>query len=785
MIRFKLFQIFFIFYGLPNFQFFLKASSDFTTRTTVKVFDRIGLALVDKTSTILITNGFVTMNIRIELNLPMINLDSKGECKSKEQPSFNTSVTAAQASFKKIIERELEAYIEAKPVAEPPAQEVVINTDSIKADPFLCDSEDLSCEFMPILDADTTDGGLYQLRPCLDLSLGKQSDECSLNGAISICCSKNLGSNNEKCPTKNIQTALNIIKQYERAVGEKVFSINENWSRKPSDIKNYCIAISRAYDKNDHKVVYHNGPYSSFPRVHRRLPQSRRKRDTEVNIGHENDSLAMIQPKSRSRRSNWKYYMQGGFFTSSYIDSNIERVEQLEKADVSVLKDAVQRQSKILLTLQGDLEEKERLRSSICETTTELSEDIVLLELKEAQTRLEFKSEEILKSCSEGTVPDHVETDVLTKVCSAVSSSSHCIGPEVRALFSCKLRTPLITTELVGVTLELSMSVPVSENYSAYKVHSIGIPLKYNAAVDSALNLTAAEKVQKLDQAPIKNESEELKSALLKIINSRKRRDVSKTHHFVKIASLPEIIIEFNGDYLAFNTKDCQVNNFGTSCDYSENIVQHNLCVKSIFDKNVAQISHFCSIEISDSNYECSVKSVGRLGYLISTLNPIEIDTISGNNKVFNNNGDIRTCKHVCFIGVSKVETRFRCGTRSYRLESRHDLTLTTNEVKIQSLDLTGLKSKSGGANDLVRSGFEILDEVNLTQNTWQKISTISVMLTLMGGCIMTIIVLRCGVKRLYYRLMRKLKFKLNSFHKDRPTVWEDGFGDKKVNYKF
>ena len=779
MIRFKSILILYIFYG------FSAASSNFATITTVKVFDRVGLALVDKTSTILITNGFVTMNIRIELNLPVINLDSKGECKSKEQPSFNTSVTAAQASFKKIIERELESYIKTEPVAESPPEKVVVNTDSIKADPFLCDNEDVSCEYMPVLDADTKDGGLYQLRPCLDLSLGKQSDECSLHSAISICCSKSLGPNDNKCPTKNIQTALNIIKQYERAVGEKVFTINENWSRKPSDIKNYCIAISRAYNKNDHKVVYHNGPYSSFPRVHRRLPQSRKRRDTEISMSHRNDSSALNHPRSRSKRSNWKYYMQGGFFTSSYIDSNIERIEQLEKADVSVLKEAVQRQSKILLTLQGDLEEKERLRSSICETTTVLSEDIVLLELKEAQTRLEFKSEEILKSCSEGTVPDHVDTDILTKVCSAVSASSHCIGPEVRALFSCKLRTPLITTELVGVTLELSMSVPVSENYSAYKVHSIGIPLKYNAAVDSALNLTAAEKVQKLNQAPVKSESEDLKNALLKIINSRKRREVSKTHHFVKIASLPEIIIEFNGDYLAFNTKDCQVNNFGTSCDYSENIIQHNLCVKSIFDKNVAQISHFCSIEISDSNYECSVKSVSRLGYLISTLNPIEIDTISENNKIFNNNGDLRTCKHVCFIGVSEAETRFRCGTRSYRLESRRDLTLTTNEVKIQSLDLTGLKSKSGGAKDLVRSGFEILDEVNFKQVTWQKISTISVILTFMGVCIMFIIMIKCGARRLYYRLMRTLKYKLTSFKQDRPTVWEDGFGDKRVNYKF
>ena len=74
------------------------------------------------------------------------------------------------------------------------------------------------------------------------------------------------------------------------------------------------------------------------------------------------DEYESTEKHSRQRRSNWQYYTSGGWFTSNYIDSQVSQVKDIVTADTNELRLAIEANSKVLLTLQADHQEKEHLR---------------------------------------------------------------------------------------------------------------------------------------------------------------------------------------------------------------------------------------------------------------------------------------------------------------------------------------------------------------------------------------------------------------------------------------
>ena len=81
------------------------------------------------------------------------------------------------------------------------------------------------------------------------------------------------------------------------------------------------------------------------------------------------------------------------FKFESYIDNQISRVQDVVKANNLKMKQALEQNSKTLLTLQTSMSVKHY--KLLCTTTDQLSKSLISTELREAHTQLEFKADDI------------------------------------------------------------------------------------------------------------------------------------------------------------------------------------------------------------------------------------------------------------------------------------------------------------------------------------------------------------------------------------------------------
>ena len=703
----------------------------------LKLFKEVGIAMEDLLDKAIVTNGIVETKFRIELNLPKVDGNIKeSECAAASEENFASVVTNATARFREQIQTELAEFISI-PVVDPSENEDGnVEKVDIQLNPGLCTRSNVECKFYPVMDAIQSQRG-GQLRPCYDATHGQVNPNiCKLKSGTTVCCSKRIMQNAGKCPKDDLIHSMTMINRHELQNPEKVYTFSHG-TRTAKELTNYCIALTEVtIDGKKEKIGSYTDATGDAAKF---LPRPRNRRTAgEPTTG---------RIHRRTRRSNWEYYTSGGWFTSTYIDGQIQKAKDVLQADTGELRAAVAKNSKILLTLQADVKERELMKNAICADAKGISEALVLAELRSSQNKLEFKSELILRSCSTGVIPDQIDNSVLTKLCAAKSNSKHCYGTGVRSLFSCQLDKPLISIDVVGIAMELTMGVPIEEEYKAYKIYSIGVPFS-SKAIDTTTNLTVAEiikpekqKAPTVDQKAVEQIMINLFKGLGSKMDERQRRETSTTNHFLKVDSVPYIMIEFEGDIITFNEKSCIKTPFGYQIDYSDNDVRNSECIKAVVDSAATRISHFCSISLESGNFDCLVQRI-ESGYFVSTKNPIPVNEVHAKHSIFNNQIN-QMCQKVCIIAIAENQKEFSCGRRSYQLSSAPDMDIKLNDIKINKIKLADLTNRKSDTSELLKSGFDFIDS-KLTSKQVHQAGSVSVGVSL----IVLISIFVCTVRK-------------------------------------
>ena len=728
----------------------------------LKLYPQLGITIEDLKSSVIVTNGFMKTRLSLEFNLPSINpILTQEECNAAQnQTVFNETITNASSRFREQIKEDLAEYLDFEGIVlnevtvqnKVASQNVLVTADDVKANPMLCENQDVTCQLIPVMDLDETSEEQLKLRPCYNVDVGQVATTgkaCHIKSGISFCCAKNASKNNNKCPQKGMKTVYKLIHGNELIFPDKPHSINGG--RTASQIQNYCVALRSVRIRGKKTVV---GSYHDVDIKGRGLGQPKRKRR---------------EAKSRQRRSNWSYYTSGGFFTSTYIDNEISKVQEIEKINTLQLKQAVEKNSKTLLTLKGDEKEISSLQQVVCSSSEQFSEELVLTELRGAQNKLEWKTELVLRSCTNNLVPDQISSDILTQLCVAASSSSHCYGKDVRALFSCKLKKPLITVDVIGMQIELMMNIPINEDYKAYKLHTIGVPYSSNA-IDVITNVTAVtkqpveqksepvtQKTEPVDQKGESNvKSDEIAKFLAQIYqnavaaSSRTRREVLQTHHFLRVVSIPDLIVEFEGDLIGFSMNDVISTPWAKIVDYSNNQVRNTECVNSIINKEVEKIPHFCEMRVESSNFNCLVKNLGKKGYILSTSDSkIISDVTVGQQSVFQN-PTREICNSVCIIPVGPSKKTFSCGHRSYTVGTEAGVNVKVKTIPLTKIKISKLTARKSEISDLTLSGFDILDHSFLNQRILKQGNTLATVMTFFVAIILICMVSKGLIQRIY-----------------------------------
>ena len=746
-----------------------------TSEQHLQLFDKLGVVLESLENRLVMTNGIVSVAMSLELKLPSMNVnESVQSCQAASSGTFKGAVASAMTKFRSQIKSDLSEYIdfeagpnisEQAPAKNDEAGSVTV--DEVKVNPLLCDRRDVACSFMPIIKPipeGNPEKGKVGLQACYNSNLGAMPPICNIAGGVGICCSKHALKNEGKCPTKDIREALRIIARVERKFPNRLHKLGEAMDNvETRRLQNYCIALTSISLKGvDTKV----GGYAMNGKTVADLDL-----DNEESIldwwPHDRSRGRRRRGAGRSKRSNWAYYTSGGFWTSTYIDQQVSSVKKAAEADAAELREAVQKNSKMLLTIEADVKERQQLRGAICGVSEEITEKVILDELQNAQSKLEFKSEFVLRSCSSGEVPDAVSNEVLEKLCTAASNSPHCYGAGVRALFRCRLGKPLITMDMIGITMSLTMSIPVEDEYDAFEIFSIGVPFS-SQSIEEKTNLTdnlppraepndksTGEKV-----SPDKGDEIDKFFALQQVLldyaknsGKRGRRAVVSTYHFLKIKSLPSYIAIAGADIVAFNKRDIISTPFGVVIDYSYNKVRDALCVKAIMDRAINSISHFCSIELMSSNVDCLVEKIPRIGYMLSSANKIDIvdNPDAKSISVFNNQGS-RTCVHkVCIIVPTGDNQQFVCGKRRYFVESHEDVTVKVEIPKLAKFDLLSLSKRKTEISDLSLTGFSTLDRGSiLSKKNFNKLTSVGTFTSLVITLVLTIVLGRMILRKLF-----------------------------------
>ena len=703
----------------------------------IRLYPSLGVAVENKDNTIIVTNGYIKTKLRLEMNLPAV--DSKVNatmCEAKSNGEFEKLVEAASTSFHTQIKKELDEFIDTNiNIIDQPMDALddseEITVQDIKDNPLLCNDNRVKCQYFPVIDVNPKNENELMMRACYDVSLGHQSDRCKITNGTTICCSKKSSNNQGKCLTKDMERTIAMMARHELTDPSRVHKMGHG-DIKQNRVNNYCVAVLSAEIKGVKSTI---GGYTDVKgEAAKNLPiQTRRRRGT------------------RSRRSTWEYYASGGFWTSQYIDNQIKKVQDVAEADNREIREALKKNSQTLLTLQADHKERERLQTAVCSTTEQLSKELILSELREAHSRLEFKADAILRTCANGEIPDQVDNSILTKICSSLTDSKFCFGNAVRSLFRCKLDKPLITMKVIGIATILTMHIPISEDYSAFQFHTIGVPYSSDALI-STTNITNGPKVEVSEDTKISEKSnldEVFKDFLdgLKDELQRSRRELVTTHHFLELKSVPDIVVRFNGDYISFSESSFIHTPWAKIVDYSQNIAENNECIHAIMISSVERIGHFCQLKLISSNYPCLVRNLGEIGYLVSSEEKTVVNEVTEKSiSVFSSQQQEQCNTQVCIIPVGPSKKSFFCGKRQFFVGQHEDVDVNIEEAEIKSIDLTSLQKRKSDLNDMLFTGFKTLDKTPLTREFLRKTTTVGTIITLIFSLFVMCTVLRIGL---------------------------------------
>ena len=713
----------------------------------IEIFPDVGIVLKENQNLVLV-NGIARGTISMRLNLPSVIIQNEDDCNAMkpDQTAFKQVLNKTITIFRDRISGELEEYMgrdfmsalnsnqnEGNGISE-------VNRINIGLDINQCDRVGVKCDFFPVVEDNDDDHRYHKLIPCYDASLGIMNGTCAVNNGIGVCCSRIPGLNKGKCPI-DLGRAIVAIDIHLKNHPDSIFSMGHG-DRPGNKIRNWCMALVKASANG--KLIY-TGPHSNGSQG-RILPRGNKHKRAAAD---EN-----LSPDVRVRRSNWEYLSHGWIFSSSYVDSKVSEVKDLEKSDISVIKEALNENSRIILKLEADRKEKINLENRICSITGEITEQIVLNHLDYTQNRLEGKAESLLRVCSRGSVPDEISTITLHKLCSSVTDSSVCSDEIlVRSLFSCEIVPPKIDLEYVDVRFVLSFKIPVAEDYVAKDIISVGIPYT-SSLIDSKTNVTEIDNMED-KKVETKPDQKELKKALGEllgdILTKREKREIIQTFHFLGIRNLPEIMFNHGNDLILFQKEKCFKTNakYGFICDYSEVDVRSSGCLKAIINKSTAHIKSMCAISLFSSNQNCIIKSVDNLGYIVSSH--VKVEVITGENGgIFHNEKSGSDCKKICFIGVSNVKRSFKCGERDFLVNIVPDIEIQSKLIKLKKIDISDLTSRKHEISDLTGSGFKLIDNF-IDKNSIVQAQTFSVVISILLALITGCLVMKCFFKRIMW----------------------------------
>ena len=717
------FTLIFIFYFL----------SKTAAQSELKLLPDLGIAF-EKHEKFIITNGVNNAYISLKLDLPTVERVPRDQCRAnKTDNGFDVAVSQAEAQFMKQTADELEAYT-GEEMLSPETPVAVVSPDDkfnyaevldmIKKDPRKCGQKGTECHFFPALANDREHSDQFELKPCPENNVGQVGRfACTIDGGASICCSRVEAKNKDKCP--EMTETLKMISSYERLYPRKVFIYGQK-EYKISDLSSYCIGV---------QFVIINGKKFSLP----------------LYVDSQNGPLRRHFPQAisrhipRARRSTWNYISSGWIFNSRYIDNSLKHEHELETADITLVKDALQKNTKVLLSLQADKTERIAFQKAVCSLSDNITKRMILDELHTAQQNLLNKAESMLRQCTAGLVPDNLSNEHLRKLCASVSASNHCLGHQVRSLFKCEVVRPTITVQQVGINFELELSIPIDEVYSSSIIHAIGVPFSSNA-IDTSRNISDAELKKDLETAPEapKSDVEQiLKQLFKKISETRRKREIVNSYHFLKIRNLPEILVTHDTDMLAFDKKDCHLDprsQFFT-CDYSLTRQSEIECIKGMTGGLVDRIEHYCELDLYSSNYPCVSRVIDGMGYLVSSHTSVPIHT-GAKSKIFTNQNTLNKCEKVCAILINGNEQSFRCGNRDFVVEPTQSDEINFAATRIKNIDLKKLAmTRKHDVSQLELSGFDLIDS-SLTKHDISRITTISSTFSIIGILVILLIII-------------------------------------------
>ena len=786
----------------------------FTVAKNITVYPKLGF-LTESTDDIILVNGLASGDISLRLNLPKLNIENNDDtCAASKSNNFSAILSESVSKFRAEMAIELGDILGQDLIDKDnnfrKLGPTVIDRDSIMQNPLICNEKGVKCSWFPLVENDPISSKHHTIIPCYDSSLGTLAKNCQSDGGVNMCCSKIASKNDGVCPN-DLTRAIKAIDIFLSDFPEKKYEMGHaNVTLK--NVHNFCFSLLSAYynRKELFKGSHNRGSVDRFlPRRQRdvgvdfhagdekfeiRDVGDRLDSDSEIdavdfdNSNHvddrsdvgdgvdvvnnlNNNSLSLDNRTSRiennrKKRSNWSYLTSGWIFSSKYIDENVQTVIDLEKTDNVALKNALNMNSKTLLKIEGDLEEKKKLESNICSVVGELSEEIFLNHLRNSQFLLENKAENILRTCTNGRVPDYIGIHHLQKMCSAVSDSSTCSNSNLRDLFQCSVSRPQITLDFVGVNMKLVFRIPVSETYESFRIYTTGVPFKSH--LDSQFNITEDQKVDRSESVQNVNNNDQVKKALAEIFSdavnkNRDKRELANTYHFLALRHIPNVLIKHDSDLLLFYKTECY--NIGRdgdlACDYSSVSTQHTKCLEGILSENLSKIQNYCSISLFSSTSDCITKPVGNLGYLISSHSEVPI-TNSKSNKVFRNKNNLHYCRSVCFIGLDGSQKYFTCGDRDFSLRNENPIEINLISVPIKQIDLSSLKARHHDLKDLELSGFDKLDN-SLNKKTFTRVKTISTVFSTLSIILIIVLIIFVTIRKirnLCYSLCIKCCFK-------------------------
>ena len=725
----------------------------------VQLYPDVGVVFKENSNLVLV-NGIANGKISMRLNLPSVEISNTDTCNAlkTDQAEFKKILNNTIKTFRDKISAELEEYMGQEFIDSMNEgqsiklkQNKVVTRESIGLDVTECDLNKVVCDFFPVVEDDNDDSRYHKLIPCYDVSLGLMNKTCGVKNGLGVCCSRLPALNKNKCPI-DLGRAIVAIDIHLKNHPDSVYTMGHG-DIPGSKIRNWCMALVKA--TSDRKLIY-TGPHSNGS-PGRILPRGNRN-------GRSIADEKIIFSNNRTRRSNFQYLSHGWIFSSSYIDSQVTEVRDLEKSDIAVVKEALAQNSRIILKLEADKKEKVNLENKLCSLTGTVTEQVVLNHLEATQLRLEDKAEGLLRVCSRGLVPDEIATLTLHKLCSAVTDSTVCSDEIlVRSLFSCEIIPPKIDFEYVEVRLILSFNIPVAEEYRAREIITVGIPYS-NKLIDSVKNIT---EVSELTEKNLKGEGKtnqtELKLALGELLGNlltdRTKRDIVRTYHFLGIRNLPQVMFEHGKDLILFQKDKCSKTNvkYGYICDYSAVDMRSSGCLRSIINKSTEHIKTMCSISLFSSTEDCLIKAVDNLGYVISTHSRVDIIT-GENGGIFKNSDDVSSCNKICFIGISTAKKSFRCADRNFLLDIAPDIEIVSKSIKLKKIDISDLQARKHEISDLQASGFRYVDNL-VSKSNIMKAQTMSVVISLIMAVICGCVIMKFCFKRIMwvYRLAKNL----------------------------